>query len=62
MCVARLKENGLAHLLTTVGRLLNAWERGRLAAHIRRLHATDELLLTVTRHYDIAPAESADRH
>ena len=51
--IARLPAEALESLIVSLRPLLRTWEHERLGQHVRRLHASDELLLTVARRYEI---------
>ena len=54
--VARLSEDALARVLSCLRTLLGSNEHARLSAHFAALRSADELLVTIVRRYEIAPA------
>jgi hypothetical protein len=54
--VARLSEDALARVLSRLRTLLGPNEQARLGARLTALRSADELLVTIVRRYEIAPA------
>jgi hypothetical protein len=55
LVMSRLSDAGLLRLLDEVRPLLARWEHERVDRHVRRLRDADELLIAVSRRYEIAP-------
>jgi hypothetical protein len=55
LVMTRLSDAGLVRVLEGVRALLARWEHERVDRHIRRLRDADELLIAVSRRYEISP-------
>jgi hypothetical protein len=54
---ARLRPEALEALLASLRPLLAPWEHARLTAHLRRLHAGDELIVGLQQRFEVELAE-----
>jgi hypothetical protein len=61
LLMARLRPEALEGLLAALRPLLVPWEHARLAMHLRRLHASDELILGLQQRFALELADPTAR-